>query len=136
MRIRPQRVNDQKQISKLYYKLHSEIKEQKDVPTKVFKASNKLFVAEEKNEIVGFVWVTFYQYGDNKVGYIEELYVDEKFRNKGTGGTLVNKAISYLRGFQTNVVFVSVSTEDQNSIGFYKELRFKKCRGDWLFRSL
>jgi ribosomal protein S18 acetylase RimI-like enzyme len=136
MRIRVAQPKDKQAVSQLYYKLHPEIKGKKSPPISKFKAGSTILVAEKKNKIAGFIWITFVQYGISKIGYIEELYIDKEWRRKKIGTHLVNKAIAYLKQLKTDVVFVSVSLEKKEALKFYERLRFGKCKGYWLYKKL
>lgn len=128
--------NDKKEVGRLYYQLHPEFRKKKPLSLKNFKAKNKIFVAREKGKVIGFIWVTFIQYGFSKMGYIEELYVEKEKRRKAVGSQLVNKALDFFRKLDTEVIFLSVSKEDKKAIGFYEKLEFNKCQGYWLYRGL
>lgn len=128
--------NDREEVERLYCQLHPEFRKEKPLSLKNFKAKNKVFVARDKNKVVGFIWITFIQYGFSKVGYIEELYVEKEKRQRGIGAQLVGKALDLFRELNTRAIFVSVSREDRKAIGFYKKLKFDKCQGYWLCHEL
>ena len=55
MKIRALNSKDRQKNSQLFYKLHPEIKKRKLLSINKFKAENKMFLAEENNEIVSFI---------------------------------------------------------------------------------
>lgn len=134
MTIRKAQVKDKKEISGLYYQLYPEHKGAKKlIPIQNFRAKNLLFVAEEENKIIGFVWGTFINYGISRYGYIEELFVNKKFRGKKIGTFLVKRILEEFKKLKVWALFVSLSKEDKMVLNFYKKLGFKPCRGSWLY---
>lgn len=127
MKIRTATLKDKKEISELYYQLYPE-KKKKIIPIKKFDAKNFLLVAEEGKEIIGFIWGNFISYGIDKFGYIEELFVKEKFRGKGIGTALVKTIIKKFKKLKAAALFV---TTDRETAKFYKKLGFKISR-PWL----
>lgn len=133
MIIREAQLKDKREISDLYYQLYPEHKGPKKlIPTQNFQAKNLLFVAEEENRIVGFVWGTFINYGISRYGYIEELFVNKKFRGRDIGIFLVKKIVEEFKKLKVWALFVS-SAEDTVALSFYKKIGFKSCRGHWLY---
>lgn len=129
--------SDQKAISELYYKLYPNHKGQKVLlPILKFTAKNLLFVANENDEIVGFVWGVFINYGISKYGYIEELIVKEEFRRKKIGIQLVNTLLEEFKKLNTWSVFVSTEKNNKGVSSFYNKLDFKLSDGLWLYREL
>ena len=133
MKVRERQKGDDETLDTLMHKLHPDLPPDQLVPFDLFKAETKVFVSEEEGKIIGFVWVTFVEYGLSRIGYIEELFVGEGYRNKNTGRSLVNKVRDYFKGKRAEVIFISVSIEDKESLTFYKKLGAKKCKGYWLF---
>ena len=100
-----------------------EIEKQTD---KIFKESNgKLFVAEEKDKIVGFVYATFSP-GILKSGWISEIFVAETFRQKGIGSQLIEKGIDWLKQKGAKRVELTAYKINHKALSFYKKHQFKK----------
>lgn len=78
------------------------------------------FVAEDKNEIKGFV--IFEDLGDNKSFYLVQISVIDK--RQGIGTQLMRKVFEKVdTGSQ---VILNVNTANKGAIKFYKKLGFKK----------
>jgi len=138
MRIRNATRKDKKDISELYYELHPiEEKENKEkgllVPIEKSKIRPVLLVAEEKKQIVGFVWAHFIQYGFFKYGTIDELFVKKEFRGKGIGSALLKKAIKKLQNFKVKIILVGTEKENKEAVKLYKKVGFKLKKGSLWF---
>jgi len=122
--------SDNKILTKLYYDLYPEKKIKSIKYFSGVRFDNKIFVARENNQVVGFILATFVKYAKSSTGYIEELIVSEFHRNKGIGSALVNEAISWYRKMGVEVIFV---TTDEAQ-GFYKKVGFKELtKNKWLY---
>lgn len=78
----------------------------------------KITVAKNGNEYVGYCMSTVI---DGR-GELESLHVDEAYRGNRIGKKLVNKHIEWLKEKNCKVIGVTVSQENQSTIGFYKSL--------------
>ncbi len=55
-------------------------------------------VAELDNKIVGYIWFVWYEHiKDKGVAYLEELYVEDKYRNPGIEKRLVMHALELIK---------------------------------------
>jgi len=81
--------------------------------------ANALFVAEDDNELVGFVssWL------DGHVARIDDLYVAGDARRGGTGDALVETVIENLRARGATHLLLSASLD---ALGFYERLGFRE----------
>jgi len=130
LKIRKAMKKDKKAISELYYELHPvEEKENKEkgllVPIEKSKIKPILLVAEENNQIVGFVWAHFIQYGFFKYGTIDELFVKKEFRGKGIGTALLKKVIQKLENLKVKIIVVDTDKDNKEAIRLYKKVGFK-----------
>lgn len=132
IKIRDAERKDKDKISELFYKLNPDIKTRKTVQLDRFRAQDKIFVAEENNQIIGFIWVSYIWYGISSTGYIENLYIEKKYRGRSIGRQLVSHALKYFRRLKTKVIIV-VSV-GRKGLKFYDKLGFKKSRGYWLYK--
>lgn len=132
IKIRDAEKKDKDKISELFYKLNSDIKTRKTVQLDKFRAQDKIFIAEENKKIVGFIWVCYIWYGISSAGYIENLYIEKKYRERDIGRQLVNHALKYFRRLKIKVI-IAVSV-GKKRLRFYDKLGFKKSRGYWLYR--
>ncbi len=118
---------DMKEILNLYYKLYPERK----IVTEFNKIELKseVFIAKDDGITVGFLITSFILYIATKIGYIDELFIEEKFRKKGIGKLLVDKAIEWQRLNNAEIVFVT--TDDAQE--FYKRIGFRNLKkNSWL----
>lgn len=116
-------------VTDLYYELYPDRKKAKLTAVKTPMYKSRILVAKESGRIDGFILATFVSYGMSKFGYIEELIVDEKVREKGIGSKLVKRVLSWERKLGTEVVFVI--TDD--AMEFYKKLGFRRSKSyTWL----
>lgn len=76
----------------------------------------KITVAKNSYEYIGYCMSTII---DGR-GELESLHVDEAYRGNGIGKELVNKHIEWLKEKNCKVIGVTVSQENQSTIGFYK----------------
>ena len=130
MKIRKTTQKDKKIISDLYYQLHQvEEKENREkgllVPIEKSKIKPIFLVAEEKGEVVGFIWAHFIQYGFFKYGTIDEFFVKEEFRGKGIGTTLLRKAIKELEKLNPKMILVGTEKENKEAIKLYQKVGFE-----------
>ena len=93
------------------------------------KHKGALFVAVENSKIIGYTfgWIEIKPKDINKVrevGYFSDLFVEEKYRNKGIGGNLARALINWFR--KNKITLVNIYSYIQNpSIKLYKRLGFK-----------
>lgn len=90
-------------------------------------SSNHLFVVKEKtnNRIVGMVTVIVYRIPYAKKAYIEDIVVDQAFRNKGLGKQLLEHAIAFAQSQKVAYVqFTSKKTREAGN-ALYQKLGFK-----------
>ena len=127
MRIFVANETDYKSITRMYYSLYPDKKGIKSFDGINFKS--KLFIAKENNKSIGFIITTCIYYAESTVGYIEELFVDNNFRNNDIGKKLVRRALRWQRDMHSEVVFVTTDEAQE----FYKKLGFKELRkNSWL----
>jgi len=130
MKIRKTTQKDKKIISDLYYQLHQvEEKENREkgllVPIEKSKIKPIFLVAEEKGEVVGFIWAHFIQYGFFKYGTIDEFFVKKEFRGKGIGTTLLRKAIKELEKLNPKMILVGTEKKNKEAIKLYQKVGFE-----------
>ena len=63
-------------------------------------------------------------YKENKVGYIDGIYVDENWRGKGLGKLLMNHAEEFCKSKNVYNISLSVKFKNVKAISLYKELGF------------
>lgn len=145
MKIRNATSKDKKEVSKLFYSLYRETsepnriytvdleeKKKKIIPFKII-AKNIIVVAEEKKKIIGFCWTVFYSHGNSSFAYIEEIFVDKKYRNKGIGEKLIKETIRKLKKMKIAVVFTTTSKKNKFAQRFYRDVGFKRDDSPWFY---
>lgn len=80
----------------------------------------KISVAEEDSECIGYCISTI----TNGAGEIASLHVEEARRGAGIGKELVRQHIQWMQEKSCTVIGVSVSQENESTIGFYQQLGF------------
>jgi ribosomal protein S18 acetylase RimI-like enzyme len=133
MKIRKAKPKDRKKITNLYRLLypHQKIK---NMPIK-FNAKTNLLVAEENNELVGFCWLNFIQFGIYRFGYIDDLFVKEEFRRKNVGERLIKTGLNWFKKLKTAAVFVTTGEKNKTAQKFYRSLKFK-LSGPWFYMNM
>lgn len=127
---------DTKEITKLYRELYKGDEKQgffKSIADpSYFNSVSKVLIAKKGKNIVGFIWIVYYEHIKNKgIGIIEELYVDTAYRRQGIGRILVKKALEYLKG-RVTVVVVTTGEEMKSAQKFYRALGFKPSK-EWFY---
>ena len=136
LEIKTENKKDTEGITKLYRELYKGDEEQvffKSIADpSYFNSGSKVLIAKKGKNIVGFIWIVYYEHIKNKgVGIIEELYVDTAYRRQGIGRILVKKALEYLKGHVT-VVVVTTGEEMKGTQEFYRALGFKLSK-EWFY---
>jgi len=116
-------------INRLYNKLYPE---KQGRFLQKLEAKNLILCACFGKKLIGFCRGVLLAFGRERIGYIEELFVEKAFRNKGVGSKLIERLIKRFRQFQAKVVFVSVS--EKENLKFYQKLGFRTCKGFWLYK--
>lgn len=84
------------------------------------KETMKITVAKSDEKCVGYCISTAI---DGK-GELESMHVDEAYRGNGVGRGLAQKHLEWMKEKNCNVIGVTVSQENEPTIGFYKKLGF------------
>ncbi len=80
----------------------------------------KITIAKSNDEYIGYCISTI----TDGCGEIQSLHVDETCRGKGIGKQLVIRHLDWLNGKNCMDIGVTVSQENESTIGFYKMLGF------------
>lgn len=90
-------------------------------------------LAEDNGKIAGILVLLVLpsmQHGGNR-GAITELYIRPGYQGKGFGKDLVDEARRLCVSLGCSTLDVSVEVENENAIGFYERLGFKKKHADY-----
>lgn len=83
-----------------------------------------LLVCELDNTIVAYIQGSIHERKNhklNKLGYIDELYVNQKVRGKGLANRLMRELEKTFIEKGCNHITTHTDTENQNAINFYKK---------------
>lgn len=80
----------------------------------------KITVAKENGKYIGYCISTIIE----DKGEIASLHVDEFKRGTGVGKELVVKHLKWMKEKKCKVIGVTVSQENENTIGFYRKFGF------------
>jgi ribosomal protein S18 acetylase RimI-like enzyme len=98
--------------------------------SEVFEAKNspnhRIFVAQAEDEIAGFIWLQEYEENEGRLGYITNIHVVKKYRNRGIGKRLLRFAEDYFR--RKGAVKLQLEVVDTNTpaISLYQKNGFKQ----------
>ncbi len=95
-------------------------------PDPRFAGENIIFAAKADGVVVGFCWCVLFNPGTGLEAEVAEVYVDEHFRGKGIGGTMLRRAVQLFR--ERNVTFAAVWTRESNpeAVRLYEEAGFRR----------
>jgi len=141
VKIRKAKKGDLKEIARIYregYMVYNEKwtfdKAVKKIRSYSKDKKDKIFVAVVDNNIVGFIIFHEYEW-INKNGFIDELFVDKKFRGGGIGGELVRHIVDYFKKRKIKEVELLANTKSK-AMKFYKKMGFKKSDWVWMERKV
>lgn len=81
-----------------------------------------VYVASARTKIIGFTSAYLNHHNE---GFIEDLFVTEKYRNKKVGSTLFSKVLEWLKDNVAKSMDVHVSVGNEKVIKFYEHNGFK-----------
>lgn len=83
-------------------------------------------VAEEEKRVVGLLALVFYRvwFHPGGTALITELIVDQKYRGKGIGALLMNRAIKEAQGRGMDEIEVGTERENSGAQRFYRRCGF------------
>ena len=109
-------INDQNTINNYYENVYN-------------KENNKLFIALENDNILGYVFINITDPKLNaeiyKEAIIDALYVKEEYRNKKIGTALINKAMEYAKENSAKKISISVLKNNEVALDLYHKLGFE-----------
>jgi len=141
--IAPAQPADLGQLNQLMYDLHQEHHEQcpehfktadevadeKDIASYLNTPERLVYVAIEREQIIGFVTGHFCELVSEvskpiQMGSIDELYVQKSFRQKGVAKSLVSRLEACFEDYGVKQVFVEVWEFNKTAQHFYENLQF------------
>lgn len=82
-----------------------------------------LFIAQENDAIIGLC-IVYINDLMSRQAYVTYLYVDENFRNKSIGKTLLQTAIEFSCNHKFDTIALEVRKDNSNAIRLYSKLGF------------
>ena len=97
---------------------------------KRLKNGNVYFLAEENNRVIGIIGLNVCRNDFIKIVFVNSLFVEENYRNKGIATLLFNEAVKYFKeNFNSNeysdYLNLNVASFNINAIKFYEKIGFK-----------
>jgi ribosomal protein S18 acetylase RimI-like enzyme len=121
MIVRPAKKKDIDQLSLLFDKYRMFYKQTSDVKTAIIflkkrmkRGESVILVAEEDKELAGFIqlYPIFTSVGMQRTWLLNDLYVDENARMKGTATALLDAVREF--GIETNSKWIMLQTAEDN----------------------
>jgi ribosomal protein S18 acetylase RimI-like enzyme len=115
----------------LLFKTATDFKDQvhNDIVKLIVKPNTKIFVAEIDEIIVGFSTATISArptvFAMTKKGYIGETFVDDKFRGKSIGTSLLSTVKDYLASQNVDFIDLQVTVTNNSAVDFWKKNGFE-----------
>lgn len=93
------------------------------------KKTSKIFVAERDNQIFGFIWGRFSKPAKNiispkVIGVVQDMFVEEKFREKGMGKLLWANLQKWFGTNRVVAIELGVYSRNKRTIKFWESLGF------------
>lgn len=111
------------------YKPYKEYKDLEKYLKSLINIKNSvLIVVENENKIIGFleggIEDTSNEMNFDKIGIIDNIFIEEKFRNKGIAKKLLKYIFEYFKS--ENIEYIQINTDARNKIGreFWKKNNF------------
>lgn len=98
----------------------------KKVMEEVAKYEGKIFLAKDKNIIIGLIIgvinneeINTYDFSVPKRGRVTEFVVSKKYRSNGVGRKLLNKMEEYFKSVECKDILISAFSYNENARKFY-----------------
>jgi L-amino acid N-acyltransferase YncA len=115
MIIRPAEDKDRSVLTSLHisedlerHKESSEVFRGWKLSTLSSRARDIILVAEDEDEVRGYLWAVALRIFDYRIGLVFDLYVDSTMRQKGVGRQLLEKGIEELRKLGVHRIWANV----------------------------
>jgi ribosomal protein S18 acetylase RimI-like enzyme len=98
----------------------------------VEKYQGKIYFAEDKGITIGYTVAVIWkqsdqnklEIGEHKLGEIIDLYIEERYRGKGIGTTLIDMCETYVRGEGCDSMWIDVFAPNERAYELYKRKGF------------
>jgi len=105
----------------------------KNIPLNKAEYKNILLIAEENRKIIGFIWGNFISFGVSPYGYIDDLFVDENYRNQRVASKLIALIKEQFKALSVNAVFTQTGEDNHIARNLYQKEGFNPCQGLWFY---
>jgi len=98
----------------------------------VEKYQGKIWIAEDEGKVIGYVIGVIWkqseknklEIGPHKLGEVLKIYLDEEYRRKGIGKTMLQMMEKYFKEKGCNSMWISVFAPNENAHNMYKKFGF------------
>lgn len=91
--------------------------------------SRKVFIARVFGIVVGYISISIKEfsnlYNRNKVGYVDEIYIEQTFRGRGIGSRLLDKSKNWFESKEVKKIWLNVFASNINGQDFWESNGFK-----------
>lgn len=106
-----------RELAKNYSKLNAPFHAKRVATTiKEISKGDHIFVAENARRVFGFIWGTTHlrkSHRLSKLGYIDQIFVDSKYRDGGVGSALINALELWFKKLGCTVMTTTTSWENK-----------------------
>lgn len=107
-------------------------KDQRDYLNKYLEyAHYRCYLCFNDKNPIGYIWFG-YQEDDISKGFIDELYVESKYRQIGIATSLLKEAIRWMKKNKCSLIDIDVKAQNKGAIKLYRELGFTKQESKWV----
>ena len=145
VKIRLAKIKDAEQIAKLAMKMMREhekfdkifeIKKdarktlEKWLKAVIGKRDKKVFIADDNNKIIGYIKAGINKRPDiykvEKMGFIYDIYVEEKYRRQGVAKLLMDNIFEWMKGKGIKYTSLYVANDNQIAASAWQKYGFKE----------
>jgi len=101
----------------------SEPDDLKKIPEIYMAKNGSFWIALIDDRVVGTIALEDLE---NNQGYLQRMYLDEKYRGTGLADKLLNTLLSFAKRKNYKEIFLGTTTEAQRAIRFYEKNNFKR----------
>ncbi len=95
------------------------------------KSKNKMILlANGEDKLAGYLAASIFINSYRKIGYIDNIFIDDNHRKKGIATKLFDEFVKILRKRKIRKIKLGVNIRNKRAIGFWKNLGFKTYHYD------
>ena len=84
-----------------------------------------LLLVESNTDVAGYLTVSLIKNVNQKMGYVDDIFVLKEFRKKGLGSLLIKELISILKKKKFKKIRLGAYIDNKKALDLYKKLGFK-----------